>query len=156
MNKPIHYDFSKSNRLYDRCKFTICHLNAKYNENTQKWSVELPLFFTDNGPDFREIRINHFIYFRPNGTSDIGTTFHSDDLFDGAFSQGEMDYFIGVSGNSIGGVYRLSSRKRTLEFWFKDYYNMDQHYGDEEQYTDSNGEIKYGKVRFFIQAELFY
>ena len=156
MNKPNHYDFSKSNRLYNSCNFTICHLNAKFNDVTERWSVELPLFFTDNGADFREMRINHFIYYRPNGTSDIGTTFHSEDLFDGEYSQSEMDYFIGVSGTSIGGVYKLNSRKRTLEFWFKDYSNMDQHYGPEEEYTDEKGEIVTGPIKFFIQTELFY
>ena len=127
-----------------------------YNEKTQTWSVKLPEYFVNNGPDYREIKINHFIYFRPNGTSDIGTTFHSEDLLDGEPNQAEMDYFIGVSGNSIGGIYKINSRRNTLEFWFKDYLNMDQHYGSTEEFKDYDGLIKEGPIRFFIQCELYY
>ena len=152
------YDFTKSNKLYDSCKFTVCHLNCTYNESDQTWTIDLPQFFTDNEADYRQIKIEQFIYFRPDGTSDLGTTFHSEDLFDGNYNQPELDYFIGVSGNSINGLYTLQTRRRTLTFWFKDYYNMDQRYGATEEYTDylDNQTKKEGEIRFFIQCSLFY
>ena len=157
MIKPYKYDFSKSNKLEKQCKFVICHLNSKYNESNQTWTIELPRFFTDNGPDFRQIRIEQFTYFRPDGTSDIGTTFHSEDLFDGSYSQPELDYFVGVAANSINGLYTLQSRRRTLTFWFKDYYNIDEKYGAVEEYTDYIEKTqKTGEVRFFIQCTLYY
>ena len=152
------YDFTKSNKLYDSCKFTICRLNSKFDETTKRWTVELPQFFTDNDADYRQIKINHFIYYTPNGCSDLGTTFHSEDLFDGNYNQPELDYFIGVSGNSINGLYTLQTRRRTLTFWFKDYVTLEHIYGDKEEYIDylDNETKKTDYVNFFIQAELFY
>lgn len=151
------YNFEQSHSLQNEDKFTISNFNSTYNENTQTWTCELPLFFTDNPPEYREIVIETFIYFRPNGTSDIGSTFHSADLFDCEYVQPELDYFIGLSGTTIAGTYSLNSRKRNLEFWFKDYYDFDQRYGKEETYYDSStGEEKTGEIRFFIQCRLIY
>ena len=151
------YNFENSHVLKNEDKFTITNFNSTYNEISQTWSCELPLFFTDNPAEYREIVIETFIYFRPNGTSDIGTTFHSADLFDCEYAQSELDYFIGMSGTTISGTYSLNSRKRTLEFWFKDYINFSQRYGRTESYYDaSTGEEKTGEVRFFIQCRLIY
>ena len=156
--KVGQFDFTKSNKLYDSCKFTICRLNSKYDEETKRWTVQLPEFFVNNEADYRQIKINQFIYYTPNGCSDLGTTFHSEDLFDGNYAQPELDYFIGVSGNSINGLYTLQSRKRTLSFWFKDYVTLQHTYGDKEEYTDylDNETKKTDYVNFFIQGELFY
>ncbi|WP_458454527.1 hypothetical protein [Methanobrevibacter sp.] len=151
------YDFQRSHDLKNIDKFTICNFNSKYDQITQTWSCDLPLFFTDNPAEYRQIQINTFIYFRPDGTSDIATTFHSADLFDCEYSQAELDYFIGMSGTTIAGTYSLNSRKRTLTFWFKDYLNFDVRYGPEETYFDAaTQEEKSGPVRFFIQCELIY
>ena len=46
------YDFTKSNKLKESVKFTICRHNSKYNEANKTWTVELPQFFTDNEPDY--------------------------------------------------------------------------------------------------------
>lgn len=151
------YDFSNSHMPNKTDKFTICHLNCTYNENNQTWSVQLPNFFTENKADYRQIIINTFIYYRPDGTCDVGTSFHSSDLFDCNYTQPEMDFFIGLSGTTISGTYTIQSRNRTLTFWFKDYMNMDHRYGAEEEYYDaSTGEYKTGPVRFFLQCELVY
>ena len=62
-----------------------------------------------------------------------------------------------MSGTTIGGTYSMNSRKRTLTFWFKDYLNLDQRYGETEQYIDSETqETKEGPIRFYIQADLIY
>ena len=66
------YNFENSHVLKNEDKFTITNFNSTYNEISQTWSCELPLFFTDNPAEYREIVIDTFIYFRPNGTSDIG------------------------------------------------------------------------------------
>ena len=152
------YDFTKSNKLKESVKFTICRHNSKYNEANKTWTVELPQFFTENEADYRQIKINQFIYYTPNGCSDLGTTFHSEDLFDGEFNQPELDYFIGVSGNSINGLYTLQTRRRTLTFWFKDYVTLQHQYGDKEEYVDylDNEAKKTDYVNFFIQADLIY
>ena len=81
----------------------------------------MPDFFVNNRADYRQIVIQSFIYFRPNGTSDIGTTFHSSDLYDQEYSQSELDFFVGLSGTSIAGTYTLNTRRRKFTFWFKDY-----------------------------------
>ena len=156
--KVHQYDFSKSNKLYKSCKFTICNLNCKYNETNKTWSIDLPQFFTDNEPDLRQIKFEQFIYYTPNGASDVGTCMHSEDLFDGEFNQAELDYFIGVSGNSINGLYTLQTRRRTLTFWFTDYINLDKRLGKTETYIDYNDgqKEKTGDVHFFIQARLYY
>ena len=151
------YDFSKSNKLKEVCKFTICSMNSKYNSNDKTWTVELPQFFTENEADYRQIKITSFIYYTPNGCSDVGTTFHSEDLFDGEYNQPELDYFVGVSGNSINGLYTIQSRRRTLTYWFKDYRDLDYRYGATEFYKDpETGDTVEGEVRFYIQAELLY
>ena len=151
------YNFANSHDLKNIDKFTICSFNSKYDPVSQTWSCDLPLFFTENPAEFRQIQINTFIYFTPNGVSDVATTFHSADLFDCEYSQSELDYFIGMSGTTIGGTYSMNSRKRTLTFWFKDYLNLDQRYGETEQYIDSETqETKEGPIRFYIQAELIY
>lgn len=151
------FDFNNSHQLKKTDKFIICNLNCKFNESDRSWTVDLPDFFYNNSCEYRQISISTFIYFRPDGTSDIGTTFHSSDLFDCEYVQSELDYFIGMSGTTIAGVYTLNSRRRTLTFWFKDYKNLDQRYGMTEIYKDpETGDDVEGEVRFFIQAELSY
>lgn len=152
------YDFTKSNKLYKTCKFTICNLNCNYDEKNKTWSIDLPQFFVENEADYRQIKINQFIYYTPNGSSDIGTCLHSEDLFDGEFNQPELEYFVGVSGNSINGLYTLQTRRRTLKFWFSDYINTGKRLGNTEKYIDynDNQKEKEGEVHFFIQAQLFY
>ena len=97
--KVAKYDFTKSNKLKESVKFTICRHNSKYNEANKTWTVELPQFFTDNEPDYRQIKINQFIYYTPNGCSDLGTTFHSEDLFDADLSR---PLFLIVGGEKRG------------------------------------------------------
>lgn len=151
------YDFNNTHQLRETDKFIICHINSKFNENDRTWTVNLPDFFYNNPAEFRQITINTFIYFRPDGTSDVGTTFHSADLFDNEYVQSELDYFVGMSGTSIAGTYSMNSRKRTLTFWFKDYRDLDQRYGVTETYKDpETGEDVEGAIKFYIQAELSY
>lgn len=152
-----NYNFENSNSLKESVKFNITHLTSKFNENDRTWSIDLPEFFYNNAVDYRQISISTFIYFRPNGTSDVGTTFHSADLYDLEYNQPELDYFCGMSGTTISGVYTLNSRKRALTFWFKDYKNMNERYGKTEFYNNpETGEDVEGNVSFFIQAELIY
>ena len=151
------YDFSKSNTLVEHAKFFITHKNCEFDEVTRTWSCELPNFFINNRADYRQIVIQSFIYFRPNGTSDIGTTFHSSDLYDQEYSQSELDYFVGLSGTSIAGTYTLNTRRRKFTFWFKDYQKMDERYGKTEEYTDDRSNLDLeGDIQFFIQCELIY
>lgn len=151
------YDFSNSHQLKKTDKFVISHLNSKFNELDSTWSVDLPDFFYNNPAEFRSITINTFIFFTPNGCSDIGTTFHSDDLFDCEYTQPELDYFLGMSGTTISGSYMMNSRKRTLKFWFKDYRDLDHRYGPSETYKDpETGDDVEGEIKFFIQCELNY
>ena len=151
------YNFENSHSLKESVKFNITHLTSKFNESDRTWSIDLPEFFYNNSAEFRQINISTFIYFRPNGTADVGTTFHSADLFDLEYSQPELDYFCGMSGTTISGVYTLNSRKRTLTFWFKDYTDLTTRYGKTELYKDmETGEEKEGPVSFFIQADLLY
>lgn len=140
--------------MAERVKFIISDYNSKFNPTTKTWSIDLPNFYTDNTSSDRMIQIETFIYFKPNGTSDLGTCFHCADLYDGEYSQ--LNYLIGLSGTTIGGNYIINSRKRTLEFWFTDYTDLNQKCLNTETLENEYGEYEQKPVHFFIQCNLIY
>lgn len=134
-------------------KFIISNYNSNFNSTTKTWSIELPTFFTENLYQDRIIKIETFIYFKPNGSSDLGTSFHCPDLFDGDYDQ--MNFLIGLSGTSIEGEYILNTRKRNLEFWFCDYTDLNTKCDNTEP-IETNGVYENKPIYFFIQCSLMY
>jgi hypothetical protein len=81
--------------------------------------MQLPHWFTNSLYDDKSILIESFVYFKPDGPSDIGTTVHSPTLIDGSFAQ--FDYMIGLSTTGINRQFSIASKPTEIEFYFKDY-----------------------------------
>ena len=120
---------------------------AIFNSETKTWSMKLPHWFTNSLNEDKAILIESFVYFKPDGTSDIGTTVHSPTLIDGDYSQ--FDYMIGLSTTGINRQFSIASKPLELEFYFKDYLS-DERLIDtedvEEIKTDEDGNYLYYKT----------
>ena len=117
---------------------------AIYNEQTKSWTMQLPHWFTNSLNEDKSILIESFVYFKPDGTSDIGTTIHSPTLIDGEFSQ--FDYMIGLSVTGINRQFQIKSKPTEIEFYFKDYLSNERLENTElfeQQETDENGNNLY-------------
>lgn len=120
---------------------------AIFNEQTKHWTMQLPHWFSNSSNEDKSILIESFVYFKPDGTSDIGTTVHSPTLIDGEFSQ--FDYMIGLSTTGINRQFPISGHPLELEFYFKDYLSDDilnETEDIEEIKTNENGEYLYYKT----------
>ena len=119
---------------------------ATFNEITRSWTMQLPHWFTNSLNDDKAILIESFVYFKPDGTSDIGTTVHSPTLIDGSFAQ--FDYMIGLSTTGINRQFSIASKPTEIEFYFKDYLS-DERLMDTEEIeeikTDDEGNYLYYK-----------
>lgn len=117
---------------------------AIYNEQTKSWTMQLPHWFTNSLNEDKSILIESFVYFKPDGTSDIGTTIHSPTLIDGEFSQ--FDYMIGLSVTGINRQFPIKSKPLEIEFYFKDYLSNERLENTElfeQQETDEDGNNLY-------------
>lgn len=148
------YSDLKTNALEKTINFAITDRNSTFNELDQTWTCEWPIAFVENDSRCRQVEITNFIFFRPDGSSDIGTTFHSPELLDGDYSQ--LDFFIGLSGTSINGTYTLNSRKSTITYYFKDYTDLEKRCSNTETVQNSDGTTSRKPVHFFIQCKLYY
>lgn len=121
-------------------------LYAIYDKDKKMWSMKLPYWFVDSTNPNKCIQIESVSYYKPDGTADIGTTFHSPTLFDGTYNQ--FDYMVGLCSVGIYRTFRIGARCQTIEFFFRDYMD-DENLGDTEviteQKTDENGELLYYK-----------
>ena len=117
---------------------------AIYNPVNRHWTMQLPNFFWNSPDPYKSIVIENFQYYKPDGTCDIGTTFHSPTLIDGDFAQ--FDNMIGIASLSINRVFPISGKQPYLEFYFKDYMS-DECLEDgeivQEQKRNENGELLY-------------
>lgn len=129
----INYKKSQEKRFY-----------ATFNKDKNMWQMELPYWFVDSTNPNKCIQIESVSYFKPDGTADIGTTFHSPTLFDGKFNQ--FDYMVGLCSVGIYKMFQISSRCSTLEFFFRDYMNdenLDELEPITEQKKDEDGNLLY-------------
>ena len=119
-------------------------LYAIYDKDKKMWSMKLPYWFVDSTNPNKCIQIESVSYYKPDGTADIGTTFHSPTLFDGTYNQ--FDYMVGLCSVGIYRTFRIGARCQTIDFFFRDYMD-DENLGDTEviteQKTDENGELLY-------------
>ena len=92
---------------------------AIYNSSTRHWTINLPSFFWNSSNPNKCIVVESFQYYKPDGSCDIGTTFHSNTLIDTDFSQ--FDNMIGLSTLGINRTFPISNKPQQIEFYFKDY-----------------------------------
>ena len=118
---------------------------AIYDESTRHWTMQLPHWFTESEYEFKNITIESFTYFKPDGTLDLGTSFHCKNLTDGDFSQ--FDHMICLANDGVERTFYIDSKEQNLEFWFKDYLNEDENLTDKEEYhihvKDEEGTLLY-------------
>lgn len=123
-------------------------LYAIYNKEKKMWSMKLPYWFVDSTNPNKCIQIESVSYYKPDGTADIGTTFHSPTLFDGTYNQ--FDYMVGLCSVGIYRTFRVSARCQTIEFFFRDYMddeNLSETEEIQQQKTDENGDLLYYKYQ---------
>lgn len=117
---------------------------AIYDSSTGHWTMELPHWFTQSEYEWKNITVESFTYFKPDGTLDLGTTFHSNTLSDGQFAQ--YDHMICLANDGIERTFFLDAKDTSIEFWFKDYLT-EQNLPENETLTvqkkDSNGNLLY-------------
>ena len=92
---------------------------AIYNSSTGHWTMDLPHWFTQSEYEWKNITVESFTYFKPDGTLDLGTTFHSNTLSDGQFAQ--FDHMICLANDGVERTFFVDAKDTQIEFWFKDY-----------------------------------
>lgn len=138
----INKNDSESERNYKKSQEKRFY--ATFNKDKNMWQMELPYWFVDSTNPNKCIQIESVSYFKPDGTADIGTTFHSPTLFDGKFNQ--FDYMVGLCSVGIYKMFQISSRCTTLDFFFRDYMNdenLDEKEPITEQKKDDDGNLLY-------------
>ena len=117
---------------------------AVFDYGRNQWIFEFPHWFWNSENENKSITIESFQYYKPDGTSDIGTTLHSETLIDGNYSQ--FDNMIGLSAINLNRTFTIANKPQFLEFYFKDYLSNER-LGETEivtiQKTNDNGDLLY-------------
>ena len=121
---------------------------AVFDPDTNTWTMQLPQWFAESEFEDKALIMEMFTYYKPDGTMDLGTSFHSPTLSDGEFHQ--FDNMICMANDQVERIFYIDSRTREIEFWFRDYMSeenlSDHEFFDDYKYNEEGKQLYYERV----------
>ena len=104
--------------------FNVTQLNAKFNNTTNMWEIDLPQWFTNSSDPNKAIELIGFYYIGSlleDGVEDR-IALHSPTLTDGRFQQ--LDHFITLSqytSSAWSKRYEIKNKPQKFQFQFRSF-----------------------------------